>query len=264
MADEGRAPSPDRDQADRASLGRAGFATGSATYERARPGYPPDAVAHLEATLGIGFGSRVLDLAAGTGKLTRQLRADGIACVAVEPSADMRQVFTRAVPGTAVVGGTAEMVPLADDSVDAVVVAQAFHWFDPSRALPEVARVLRPGGGLALIWNERDESDPTMAELVRISRWDRCQPYPMGTDFGVAIDRSGLFGPVERTTFAFVQMVDLSLFVDQVASRSYVQLLPEVERRALLDEVATFGATLGEEIAIPYVTDLFCARTLSS
>jgi SAM-dependent methyltransferase len=244
----------------RAVLGRTGFATGSTTYERARPTYPADAVAHLEEATGIGAGSRVLDLAAGTGKLTRQLVADGVTCVAVEPSAAMREVFVRMVPGTGVIGGTAEMVPVATGSMEAVVVAQAFHWFEPTQALPEVVRVLRPGGSLALIWNERDESDPVMAELVRISKWDQCQPYPVGTDFGQIIDRSGLFGPVHRVKFAFVQNVDLGVFVDQVASRSYVQVLPAEERQALLDKVAAFGSTLGEPIAIPYITDLFYAR----
>src|SRR5580658_1811556 len=89
----------------RQTLGRAGFATGSDIYERARPSYPPDAVTHLETTTGTGTGSRVLDLAAGTGKLTRQLHADGADCVAVEPSASMREVFVRVVPGVPVVGG---------------------------------------------------------------------------------------------------------------------------------------------------------------
>jgi hypothetical protein len=98
-----------------------------------------------------------------------------------------------------------------------------------------------------------------MAELVRISKWDLCQPYPVGTDFGQDIDRSGLFGPVERTTFSFVQWLELDAFVDQVASRSYVQVLPDDERQALLEKVAEFGASLGSPIAMPYVTDLFCA-----
>jgi SAM-dependent methyltransferase len=241
-------------------LGRAGFETGAETYERARPEYPAEAVAHLEAATGIATGSRVLDLAAGTGKLTRQLRADGAHCLAVEPSASMREVFRQAVPGVAVSGGTAEMVPVATGTMDAVVVAQAFHWFEPSRALPEIVRVLQPRGWLALIWNERDESDPVMAELVRISKWDLCQPYPMGTDFGTIIDASGLFGAVERTMFPFVQSLDLVGFVEQVATRSYVQVLPEQERRTLLTKVEAFGATLGEPIAMPYVTDLFCAQ----
>ncbi len=241
-------------------LGRAGFETASDVYERARPGYPDAAVAHLEATSGITRGTLVLDLAAGTGKLTRQLEALGARCVAVEPSASMREAFRRAVPGVALVGGTAEMVPLGAATMDAVVVAQAFHWFEPSRALPEIARVLRPGGWLALVWNERDESDPMVAELARRSKWDRCQPYPMGKDFGADIDRSGLFGPVQRTAFSFVQRLDLDTFVEQVASRSYVQVLPDDQREALLGSVREFGATLGEPIDLPYVTDLFCAK----
>ncbi|HEY7917989.1 MAG TPA: class I SAM-dependent methyltransferase [Acidimicrobiales bacterium] len=241
-------------------LGRLGFETGSDIYERARPDYPDPAVAHLRDVAGITSGTRVLDLAAGTGKLTRQLHRGGAVCLAVEPSASMRRVFQRAVPGVAVAGGTAETIPVAGGVVDTVAVGQAFHWFDPSRALPEIVRVLRPRGWLVLIWNERDESDPAMAELVRISQWDRCQPYPMGKDFGAVIDESGLFGPVQRTRYSFSQSLDRTAFVEQVASRSYVQVLPDPERRDLLDGVAAFGATLGDPIAMPYVTDLFCAQ----
>jgi SAM-dependent methyltransferase len=244
----------------RTELGRAGFETGSDTYERARPGYPDRAVGHLATTTGITGGSRVLDLAAGTGKLTRQLAALGARCLAVEPSPSMREVFARTVAGVPVVGGTAEQVPLSPASVDAVVVAQAFHWFDPPVALAEIARVLVPGGWLALIWNERDESDPVVAETVRISKWDVLAPYEVGKDFGEVLDASGRFGPVERTMFPFVQQLDRATFVEQVASRSYVQVLPEAERRALLDRMSRFAADLPEPIALPYVTDLFCAR----
>ncbi len=245
---------------DRGQLGRLGFETGSDIYERARPSYPDEAVRHLTQTAGITSGSRVLDLAAGTGKLTRQLAIGGARCLAVEPSSSMREVFQRTVPGVAAAGGTAEMVPVADGAMDAVVVGQAFHWFDQEQSLSEIARVLRPGGWLALIWNERDESDPAMAELVRISRWDRFQPYMTGMDFAKVIDQSNLFRPVERTNYHFVQRLDHNAFVEQVASRSYVQVLPDGERRALLDQVAAFGATLGDPIAMPYVTDLFCAQ----
>ncbi|MGP0110512.1 MAG: class I SAM-dependent methyltransferase [Acidimicrobiales bacterium] len=248
---------------DRSRLGRAGFESGSETYERARPGYPEEAVAHLSSTLGIAEGSLVLDLAAGTGKLTRQLQAGGVACVAVEPSASMRDVLRRVSPGIPMAAGTAESIPVAVGAMNAVVVAQAFHWFDAPIALSEIARVLRPGGGVALVWNERDESDPAIAELVKISKWDQCQPYPVGRDFGADIDESRLFGPVSRTKFRFTQYLDHTAFVEQVASRSYVQVLPELERIDLLDRVAAFGSTLGDPIAMPYITDLFCARVAS-
>jgi SAM-dependent methyltransferase len=247
----------------RSALGRAGFESGSDRYERSRPGYPVEAVARLVTACGITQGSRVVDLAAGTGKLTRQLDAVGAACLAVEPSASMREAFVRAVPGVPVAAGTAEAVPIASGSLDAVVAAQSFHWFDPPAALAEVARVLRPDGWLSLIWNERDESDPMVAELLRISKWDRFQPYPVGMDFGEVLDASGLFGPVERSILPFTQLLDRTTFVDQIATRSYVQVLPAPDREALLAEIASFAATLEEPIALPYLTDLFCAPVRS-
>jgi SAM-dependent methyltransferase len=243
----------------RARLGRSGFESGSDVYERARPSYPTEAVDLLAATTGVGPGRRILDLAAGTGKFTRLLHGRGVECVAAEPSPSMREVFARVVPGVPLVGATAERIPLGDATVDAVVVAQAFHWFEPDVALAEIDRVLRPGGWLALVWNERDESDPMVAELVGISKWDVSAPYPIGMDFGAVVDRSGRFGTVQRTQLPFVQQLDLESFVEQVASRSYVQVLPEPERRDLLDQVEAFGAGLPQPIAMPYITDLFCA-----
>ncbi len=244
--------------ADKARLGRSGFASGSALYERARPGYSGDAVAHLLDALAIGADSRVLDVAAGTGKLTRALVAAGAATVACEPSASMRDVFASAVPGALQVGSTAELLPFADRSFDAVTVAQAFHWFDAPVALAEFARVLRPGGGLGLVWNERDESDPVVAELTRISKWDVHQPYPVGMDFGPVIAASGRFGPVSRTRLRFTQELDRTGFVEQVASRSYIAVLPEDRRAEILGHVADLAATLDEPIRLPYVADLFC------
>ncbi len=258
----GETPNDDVDRvlADKSLLGRSGFSSGSDTYERARPGYSDESVAHLVASLGIGPGTRVLDVASGTGKLTRSLVDAGATCVAAEPSASMRSSFARVVPDVAQVGADAVRLPFADGSFDAVTVAQAFHWFATTGALAEFARVLRPGGGLALIWNERDESDPLVAELTRISKWDVHQPYPVGRDFGVVIDASGCFGPVTRTRFRFTQPLDRTTFVEQVASRSYIVVLPEHRRRAVLDDVAALAATLDEPIGLPYLVDLFCAR----
>ncbi len=246
---------------DRYRLGRSGFSSGSQLYERARPGYSDESVAHLAATLGITEGRTVLDVAAGTGKLTRSLVATGATCLAAEPSASMLEVFSATVPGVPAVGSTAEHLPFAAGTMDAIVVAQAFHWFDAPVALAEFARVLRPGGGLALIWNERDESDPMVAQLTRISKWDTHQPYPVGRDFGRVVDASGLFEPVARTRFSFTQALDRTGLVEQVATRSYVAVLPEDRRRALLDEVAEFAATLAEPILVPYIADTFCTRT---
>jgi len=247
---------------DKALLGRSGFAQGTDLYERARPGYSEEAVGHLVRSLGIGAGSRVLDLASGTGKLTRALVATGATVVASEPSPAMQATFASILPDTPQVRSTAENLPFADDTFDAVTVAQAFHWFDAPVALAEIARVVRPGGGLALVWNERDESDPVVAELTRISKWDVHQPYPPGMDFGSLIDASGAFGPVARTQFRFTQELDREAFVEQVASRSYVVVLPDDRRQALLDGVAALAAGLDEPIPLPYIADTFCTRVV--
>ena len=250
----------DRVLADTGLLGRSGFESGSDVYERARPGYSDEAVVHLVRSLGIGPGSRVLDVASGTGKLTRALAATGATCVGAEPSASMRAACAAAVPGLAQVGAAAEHLPFTDGSFDAVTVAQAFHWFATTGVLDEFARVLCPGGGLALIWNERDESDPLVAELTRISKWDVHQPYPVGRDFGAVVDGTGAFGPVDRSRFRFTQLLDRITFVEQVASRSYVVVLPEDRRRELLEGVAALAARHEEPIRLPYVVDLFCTR----
>ena len=245
----------DRVLADKALLGRSGFARGSALYERARPGYSDESVGHLlDRPWASAPASRVLDIAAGTGKLTRALVASGAAVVASEPSASMREVFADVAARTRPRWvRTAEQLPFADHTFDAVTVAQAFHWFDAPAALGEIARVLRPGGGLALVWNERDESDPVVAELTRISKWDVHQPYPVGMDFGAVIDASRAFGPVTRTRFPFAQELDRLAFVEQVASRSYIAVLPDDRRRPDPGRVAALAARLDEPIALPYI-----------
>jgi SAM-dependent methyltransferase len=256
----GLAPDVVRVLGDRSRLGRSGFESGADLYERARPGYSDEVVAHLLTAAGVGVGSRVLDIAAGTGKLTRSLVAAGAAVVASEPSPSMRATFAGILPGTPQVGATAERLPFAGSSFDALTVAQAFHWFDAPAALAEFARVLRSGGGLALAWNERDETDPLVAELTRISRWDVHQPYPVGMDFAPAIDASGCFGPVTRARFRFTQELDRLSFVEQVASRSYSAVPPEEHRRSILGEVASLAAARDEPILLPYLVDTFCAR----
>ena len=258
----GTADDFDRVLADKSILGRSGFAAGADRYERARPGYSDEATEHVLATLGIGPTTRVLDIGAGTGKLTRVLVAAGASVVASEPSASMRATFAKVVPGTPQVAATAEHLPFSGSSFDAVTVAQAFHWFDAPQALAECARILRPGGGLALVWNERDESDPVVAELTRISKWDVHQPYPVGMDFGSVIDASGAFGPVDRTVFRFTQELDRKSFVEQVESRSYIAVLPEDRRRAILDDVTALAAGLSEPILLPYIADTFCAHVI--
>lgn len=131
----------------------AAWGTDAAGYERARPGWPPPAVAWLWERLGLGADAEVLDLAAGTGKLTRDLLPRAGRVVALEPLAAMREELVCAAPEAEIRSGVAEAIPLPDAAVDAVFVAEAFHWFAAPPALAEIRRVLRPGGGLALLWN---------------------------------------------------------------------------------------------------------------
>src|SRR5918912_750908 len=133
-----------------------GFGSGAEEYERHRPGWPPEAIERALAELGIAPGATVVDLAAGTGKLTRELVPRVARVVAVEPSADMLGRLEVVVPEAEAVAGTADAIPLADASADGVLVAEAFHWFATPAAVAEIARVLRPGGGLALLWNLYD------------------------------------------------------------------------------------------------------------
>src|SRR4051812_6029029 len=145
-----------------------GFSQAADAYERGRPDYPAAAIDRIVTDLALGPGRRVLDLAAGTGKLTRLLVSTGADIVAVEPVAEMRRLLGAAVPTAEVLEGVAESIPLPNESVDAVVVGQAFHWFDAIRAISEIHRVLRPGGRLAMVWNVRDASVPWVRRLDEV------------------------------------------------------------------------------------------------
>ena len=231
------------------------FGAAAAAYERGRPPYPPEAVDWL---LPQGA-SRVLDLGAGTGKLTRQLLDRGLDVVAVEPSEGMREQLARAVPGAAVYAGSAEEIPLPDRSLDAVLVAQAWHWVDRGRAVPEVARVLVPGGRLGLVWNIRDEREDWVAELGRIlhdpgdhQRGDRGIIGPP-------------FGPVEHRDVEWTHQLSRDELIDLAASRSYVITMTDQERAAVLAGVARLadrrlGPAGAGELALPYVTECYRAE----
>jgi SAM-dependent methyltransferase len=237
-----------------------GFDAGAEAYERGRPGYPDAAVAWLTEGLGLRPGRTVLDLAAGTGKLTRQLVPIGARVIAVEPIEGMRQQLERVLPGIEALPGTAEHIPLADGSVDAVTVAQAFHWFRPEEAAAEIHRVLRPGGGLALIWNSRDVDDPLQIELDRILApcRGRLGEFP---DWRQSLEASELFGPVEETTFRFEQLLDVDTLAERVHSISVIAALPDDERRAVLERVREAASGLEEPFAFRYVTEVFmCFR----
>lgn len=255
-----------------------GFERGADDYEAARPGYPAEVVDLLVEALELGPGRRVLDLAAGTGKLTRLLVPSGAEVVAVEPVAAMRATLAELVPEAEVLDGTAEAIPLPDAGVDAAVAAQAFHWFDAGAALAELARVLRPGGALALVWNVRDESADWVRRfgelLVEGAAEDESsaafretgKPYEEGQDWADVIGASGRFGPVEHASVAWEQPVDADLLVRRAASTSFVSALPDDARAAALDRVRDLAATHPDlagraTFGFPYRTAVYWCRS---
>jgi SAM-dependent methyltransferase len=208
--------------------------------------------------LGLRPGRTVLDLAAGTGKLTRLLVPSGANVLAVEPVHEMRAELERRVPGVAVLAGTAERLPLRDASVDAVTVAQAFHWFDADAALREIHRVLSPGGGVALIWNARDERDALQAALSSvIDPLEGDTPRRKGRDWKTLLAGSGLFERTERRLFEHVQETDEQGVVERVTSISFIaaaapEVRADVERR-----VRALVAEAQPPIRLPYMTELY-------
>ena len=227
-----------------------------ATYERGRPDYPADAVDFLAAELSLGRDSLVVDLGAGTGKLTRLLAAGAGSVVAVEPMAGMRQQLRVAAPAAFVVGARAEAIPLASGSVSVVTAAQAFHWFQADAALIEIHRVLRPGGALGLIWNKRDESVPWVARMSEIlDEYEKLAPREDASAWLRAFDGLDLFTPLRTRTFRHEQR--LASLTDRVASMSFVLTLPPEARATLLAEIADLVAGQGGDIRLPYVTHVY-------
>lgn len=242
-------------------LAARGFDLAGVAYERGRPSYPQAAIDLLCAALGIGPGRDVLDLAAGTGKLTRLLVPSGARLVAVEPVAGMRRVLAEALPHVPVVDGTAEALAFGDASFDAVVVGQAFHWFDGPRALAEIARVLRPGGRLGLIWNVRDESVSWAAELsMLLDRHAGDAPRYRHMAWRAAFDGSHGFAPLQERRFRYESVGDLAEMRDRISSVSFIACLPEPEREAFLDEITALlarNADVDGRITMPYQTHVY-------
>jgi SAM-dependent methyltransferase len=240
------------------------FAGIAEDYEIGRPSYGREPFDWAWRELGLGDGSTVLDLAAGTGKLTRELTGRGAHVLAVEPLAEMRRLLAEQAPEATVLDGTAEAIPLADGAVDAVFVGEAFHWFRGDHALPEIHRVLRLGGGLAVVWNHGhwdglpfeqevfDRLDQVPAPDVRPEN----RPY---TDlWREPFDRLGLFQPLRRESFERVLRLSVEQVVNLVTSWSYVAARPVAEREQLrrdLTAILERHAT-GHAVELGYRTDV--------
>ncbi len=228
-------------------------------YDRGRPSYPPEAARWLT-----GEGrARVLELGAGTGKLTEPLAALGHNVIATEPSAAMAKRIPARAPRARVALARAEELPIADASVDVVVSAQAFHWFDHESALPEIARVLRPGGTLALVWNMRDERIPWVRRLSRIidGRQDR---VPLALD---ALDACEYFGTIETETFRIWQPLRRPDLHDLVLSRSSVSVLPAEAQEQKLAEADALYEEYGrgpDGMLLPYLCECYRAAVVAA
>ena len=263
-------------------VAEAGFGGAAALYDRSRPSYPPEAVAFFVDVLGVRPGARVCDLAAGTGIFTRLLTPYGVDLVACEPVEGMRAQLRSGLPDVVMVAGTAERLPFADRSLDAVTIMQALHWFDGPAATRELHRVVRPGGRVGFAWNARDRSidwvDRVWAIMDRVEKsapWrDHGEPAngqqfgdPNGWTQGHAGTFSSGFSPVVYASFRHAQQVTHAGVVDRVAGVSHVQTLAPGERERVLDEVRTVLAThpdtaAREELALPYRVDCYWTERL--
>jgi ubiquinone/menaquinone biosynthesis C-methylase UbiE len=243
----------------------AGFGAAADVYERARPGYPDAAVTFLADRLDLRRGRTVLDLAAGTGKLTRALVSTGARVVAVEPVDAMRAQLERVVPDATSMAGTAEAIPFADASVDAVTVAQGFHWFDALPALAEIHRVLRPGGSLALVWNSRDLDDELQRRLEELLAPLRGEVESQALRaWRPVVEQSTLFGAPEQAQFPYVQQFRASDLKERVASTSFVAAMSEVDRTALLARVGALVHGRTEPFPFPYRTEVWVLPRVGS
>jgi SAM-dependent methyltransferase len=226
-------------------------------YERFRPEYPPDAVAWIVEKLDLRVGRTVLDLGAGTGKLTRALVETGASVIAVEPGEAMLAELSRSLPTTQAVRAAAEAIPFEDDSVDGITVGQAFHWFRHAEALPEMHRVLRPHGGVALIWNARDQDAPVTRSVTELLAdfvpSDRAAPGTWSDELGA----SDLFGPLEQRRFRFAETVDADTFAGRIQSISFVAAAPAERQVELERKLRELAAAHGGTIELPYVTDVY-------
>jgi ubiquinone/menaquinone biosynthesis C-methylase UbiE len=240
-----------------------GFQTAAGDYERARPDYPDEAVRWLAELLDLRPGRKVVDIAAGTGKLTRALVATGARVVAVEPVAGMRERLVAALPDVELLDGVAEAIPLDDGAVDAATVGQAFHWFDGDRALIEIHRVAREGSRLAVVYNRRSLEDPLQSALDAILRPLRGQtPAHRNGRWRDAFARTHLWAPVEDAELPHVQLLDREGVVARAASTSFIAGLPTDRRADVLDQVRALVKGRAEPIELPYVCEIFIWQRL--
>jgi SAM-dependent methyltransferase len=247
-------------------------------YERSRSAYPPAVADLLTTDVGLDRGSVVADVAAGTGKFTRLLVGVTPNVIAVEPAPGMRRQLRRAVPAS-VVAAAAESLPMRAGSVDAVTVAQAFHWFRHDDALTEFGRVVRRGGAVVLVWNVDDtvldagagppESGPSATRLSAglravCDRYEKLRPRP-AMPWRASLERAPGWGPLREARIDGSERLAADTLVERVGSRSFALLLDPADRAALLSEVRDLAAAHLEgdgHVTLPSVTVMYWRRRL--
>lgn len=235
-----------------------GRAESVAAYERARPVLPTDAVDYVVATLRLGPDRRVADLGAGTGKLTQLLVPTGAEVIAFEPVDEMRRALSVSLPGVATIAAVAEALPVRAGALDAVVAAQAFHWFDGPRALDAIQRALHPRGRLALAWNVRDDRVAWVRRLTEVMEPHRGDtPGHASLAWRTAFDDVAGFTPLEHAEFAHHHELGVEGVVDRVASVSFIARLPDDERSAVLEEVRFLARAQSQPVTLPYRTHVY-------
>jgi len=232
-------------------------------YERARPEYPDELLAWVSERLDLGPGRTVLDLGAGTGKLTRALVATGAEVIALEPGDEMRTQLERAVPQARALAAGAESIPLPDDSVDAATAGQSFHWFRLDEAVPEIHRVLRPGAGLALVWNMRDQEDELQREITaliapfvppeREGARDSVAEYFRKEAFGESV----LFHGFDEREARFAEELHADKLVERISSTSFVAAAPAERRAELKRRLRELADARGGSVQFRYRTEAF-------
>jgi ubiquinone/menaquinone biosynthesis C-methylase UbiE len=232
------------------------FGAQAEEYERSRPGWPADAIAALLERLGAGT---VIDLAAGTGKLTRVLAERVDTVIAIEPVEGMRRVLREQLPHVRALAGTAEAIPLPDGCADSIFVAEAFHWFDPPAAAAEVARVLRPGGGLAVMWNTPGwEGVPwfdDLHEIVTAHRLPEATHMRDTVPWREALEAEPRLGPLHDEEAIHEQSTNRELMIAQIASFSSIGSLPPDEFAAALAACRAVLERHGiDEVTLAYKT----------
>jgi SAM-dependent methyltransferase len=256
-----------------------GFERKADSYSRGRPAYHPELVARVVARVvegvmmdgmvadktvademvvhGLVVHGLVVDVGAGTGIFTAQLLERGVKAVAVEPVAAMRAALSKALPTIEVLDGTAESLPFDAGSVDTLLVAQAFHWFDPKPTLNEMARVLRSGGELICVWNVRDENVDWVAKYTEVvDAYAKDTPRYRDFAWRKAIEADGRFAFVEEWGIENPQPSGPQLAVDRALSTSFIAALEPTEQLLVANRIRTIVASLGEHFDYPYRSEM--------